>query len=541
YPVFLLIGMIMPIGTFISWCFIVHVLIAGLTSYYLVNRFFGLDKLLSTGLAVAYMLNTNFISHIHAGHTGKFYIMAWLPLSLYLLLRSLRKGAGIRHSLGFALSIALLLSTFHPQFIYYVLMGYFLVWAFKTFWLVKDRRYPRAALTAARFWLPILLGIGMVFFLFHPPMQWTKHFGIRGSAEKTTYEHATSWSMHPEETASLVIPEFTGINERYWGRNPFKLNSEYPGLSVLFLGLLGLILFRRERRGWFWLWGGVGLLAVIFGLGAHTPLFRVFYEAVPGIKNFRAPSMMLFWLATALLVMSADTLSRLTRGVKGASSADRKRWGKRLLQVGLGFSGLFIVLGLAPGIAFGIWDVLFSAEGASNVANRVNAESAFALGALRTGVLLGALVLAARAWLLENLEPFRFGLVLLAVTCVDLMWVNSSFIKTYDPGRVMASEPAVELLKADTSAHRIFGLPGTYERSFMQYHGIETTDGWTDNEYRLYREFRGGDYQQNPNLMGGLKQNPDGSVSGSPFLDMLNVKYLAYRLPGEGGIRLAPN
>src|SRR5690606_16231293 len=211
-----------------------------------------------------------------------------------------------------------------------------------------------------------------------------------------------------------------------------------------------------------------GLLAVIFGLGAHTPLFRVFYEAVPGIKNFRAPSMMLFWLATALLVMSADTLSRLTRGVKGASSADRKRWGKRLLQVGLGFSGLFIVLGLAPGIAFGIWDVLFSAEGASNVANRVNAESAFALGALRTGVLL-------------------------AVTCVDLMWVNSSFIKTYDPGRVMASEPAVELLKADTSAHRIFGLPGTYERSFMQYHGIETTDGWTDNEYRLYREFRGGD------------------------------------------------
>src|SRR5690606_242108 len=103
------------------------------------------------------------------------------------------------------------------------------------------------------------------------------------------------------------------------------------------------------------------------------------------------------------------------------------------------------------------------------------------------------------------------------------------------------SEPAVELLKADTSAHRIFGLPGTYERSFMQYHGIETTDGWTDHEYRLYREFRGGDYQQNPNLMGGLKQNPDGSVSGSPFLATLNVKNLAYRLPGEGGIRLAPN
>lgn len=541
YPLFLLIGMIMPIETFISWCFIVHVLIAGITAYYLLNRFFRLDRLLATGLAVAYMLNTNFISHIHAGHTGKFYIMAWLPLSLYFLLRSLQKGAQVRHSLGLALTTTLLLSTFHPQFIYYVLIGYFLAWVFKTVGLARDKEYARAAVTAARFWVPILLGIGMVFFLFYPPMQWTKHYGVRGTSEKTTFEHATSWSMHPEETAALVVPEFTGLNERYWGRNPFKLNSEYPGLSVLFLGALGLALFRREKGKWFWLWGGIALLSILFGLGAHTPLFRAFYALVPGIKNFRAPSMMLFWLATALLVMSADVLSRLTRGDKTLTPERRGAWSKRLLQIGLGISGLLILFGLSPGIAFGIWDAVFSAGEASNIGNRVNAQSAFALGSLRSGVLLAALVLATRKWLFKETDPFRFGLALLAVTCIDLMWVNSAFIKTYDPGRYLASQPALETLKSDTAASRVFGIPGAYERWVMQYHGIETTDGWTDNEYRLYREYRGGDYQSNPNFISGLKQNPDGSVSGSPFLDMLNVRRLAFRLQGEGAMRLAPN
>jgi hypothetical protein len=541
YPLFILIGMLMPIKTFISWCFVAHVIIAGLTAFFLVRRFFGLDRVLATALAAAYMLNTNFVSHIHAGHTGKFYIMAWLPLALYFLLRSLRRDARWHHAVGLGLSIALIMSTFHPQFAYFVLMGFFLAWAWRTFLLVKEKRFPAAAATAVRFWGPILLGIGMVFFIFYPPTQWTKQYGVRGSGEKTTYEHATSWSMHPEEAASLIVPEFTGLNEKYWGRNPFKLNSEYPGLSVWFLGILGLVLFRREKGRWFWLWGSVGLLSILFGLGAHTPLFRLFYAFIPGIKNFRAPSMMLFWLATALLVMSADTLYRLTRSDKPIPAERRRGWSKRLLQVGLGLAGVLVLAGIAPGVFFGIWDALFSPDAQSNLANRAAAQGSFALGAIRVGVLLGLLVVATRKWLLDEVAPLRFGLALLAVTAVDLLWVDAKFIRTYDPDRYLAAQPATEFLKADTSQARVFGLPGTYDLPAMHYHEVYTADGWTDNEYVVYRNYRGKDYQQNPHFMAGLKQNADGSVSGSPFLDMLNVKYLAYKLPSDGALRLAPN
>lgn len=541
YPLFLLLGILLPIRIFISYCFILHVLIAGLTAYYFVTRYFGLGRMLSLALAAAYMLNTNFISHIHAGHTGKFYIMAWLPLSLYFLLKSLETPAKVRHFLGLSLSIAWLLLTFHPQFMYFVLMGYFLAWAFKTYLLLREKQTSAAILGAARFWVSVLLGIGLVFFMFYPPMQWTKYYGVRGSGEKTTYEHATSWSMHPEETAALVVPEFTGLNERYWGRNPFKLNSEYPGISVWFLGILGLVLFRREKEKWFWLWGGVGLLSIIFGLGAHTPLFRLFYSFIPGIKNFRAPSMMLFWLATSLLVMSADALRRLTRTDKPIALDKRKAWSKRLLQVGFGIAGVLVLFGLWPDAAFGIWDAVFGGEPFQNLANRVNDHSAFALGALRTGVLLAILVFATRKWLLEEVMPVHFGIALLLVTCVDLYWVDANFIKTFNSEPYLSPSASVTFLKSDTASFRIYGLPGAYERWVTQYQELETTDGFTDNEYRLYREFRGEDFQQNPNFMAGLKQNPDGSVSGSNFLDMLNVKYLAYRLQGDGEMHLAPN
>lgn len=538
YPVFLLLGMILPAKTFIGYVFVLHTLIAGVTAYILVKRFFGLSRLLSVALACAYMLNTNFLSHVHAGHTGKFYIMAWLPLSLFLLLRCLSSRARWYHVAGMALVMALIMTCNHPQLTYFVLMGYFLVWVWKTVQLVRAGRAGEVAWTTARFWGPILTGIGLVFFLFYPPSQWTKNFGVRGSGEKMTYEHATSWSMHPEETASLIVPEFGGLNEKYWGRNPFKLNSEYPGLSVWFLAVLGLALFRKEKERWFWLWAGIGLLAIIFGLGAHTPLFHLFYSFIPGIKNFRAPSMMLFWLATALLVMSADTLSRLSGDVP---EEKRKAWAKRTLKIGLGVSAFLLLCGFVPDLIFGAWGSIFGGEPWQNIANQAADKGAFAGGAIKNALLLAALVYGASRWLVKESVPLRFGWLLLAVTLVDLYWTDASFIQTYDTERYLSREPAVDFMKADTSHFRIFGVPGAYERWQMQYQGLETADGWTDNEYRLYREYRGGDYASNPNFMAGLKQNPDGSVSGSNCFDLLNVKYLAYRLPGEGALRLAEN
>ncbi len=540
YPLFILLGFIVPITHFITISFILHLLIGGVSAYFLLQRYFRLDRWLASALAVAYMLNTNYISHIHAGHTAKFYIMSWLPLSLYFLLRAMGPKASWRHMLGLSLTVALFISTSHIQFTYYVLMGYFLIWLFFLVPALRTQQFAQAASLAARFWVPVLLGIGLVFFLLYPPIKYNKDFSVRGAGMRTTYEYATSWSMHPEETASLIVPEFGGLNENYWGRNYFKLNSEYPGLLVWFLALLGLFAFRSR---WFWFWGGLGLISILYGLGADTPVFRLFYDTVPGLKNFRAPSMVLFWLATSLLLMSGETLRRLTIvGEESLTEEKRKKVLKWLRIAGFSATGIFAVFGLFPDLAYSIWNGMVDASQIPNFPRQDTAKAAFAMGALRAAALTGILTWGAAAFLIKARRPLAFGIVALIVTAVDLYWVDSSnFIQSYPAEQSVQYDPALDVLKADTSQFRVFGVPGAFEGLNMTYYGFQTVDGHADNELRHYRAYRGDDYQNNPNFMAGLKQDSGGSVSGSPFLDLLNVKYIAFRTPRDPGLKLVRN
>ncbi len=540
YPPFLLLGFLLPVTHVVTWNYVLHVLIAGFTAYFLAQRYFRLSPWLAAPLAVAWALNPNAMGYLFGGHTAKFFIMAWLPLGLFFLLRSLGPTASWKHALGLALTTALCVLTTHLQFTYFVLMGYFLVWLFQVVPALRRGRLAEAGSLALRFWVPALLGIGLAFFIFYPPVQYNKDYSVRGGAERTTYEHATSWSMHPEETASLLIPEFGGLNENYWGRNPFKLNTEAPGTLVWFLGLLSLFAFRKSR--WSWLWATAGLIAIVYGLGAHTPVFRLFYEFVPGVKNFRAPSMMLFWLSMALFLLSAEALRRLTaEGPDRIADADREKIRRRLTRVGWITAGVLALAGLAPGAVYGLWGVFVDESLVSNIARQPHAQSAFALGAFRAAALVAVLTWATSRFLLAARRPAALGLVALAVVVVDLYWLDSHFIKGYDAKASWNAEPAVRYLQSDTSRFRVFGLPGSFDRWQLQYYGVESTDGFIDHELNLYREFRGGDYQRNPNFFAGLEQAEDGTVGGNAFLDLLNVKYLAFRPREAPSLQLVPN
>lgn len=540
YPIFNLLGILVSVERLHTWSFVLHVLIAGVNAYFLVRAHFGLDRMLSLALGAAYMLNTNFFSLIYSGHTGKFFIISWLPLALFFLLRSLREDARWKHLLGLSLLITLFVTTSHLQFTYFVLMGFFLYWAYRTVRWVRAGKPKEAALGAGKFWLPVLLGLGLAFPIVYAPMQYNLKHSVRGEAPRKTMEHATSWSIHPEEAVGLLIPEFSGINEHYWGRNAFKLNSEYPGLAVLFLGLFGLLAF---RKAWFWFWASVGLLAILYGLGAHTPLFNLFYHVIPGVKNFRAPSMILFWLAAALLLMSAQTLRLLTVDRASIPAERLRALSAKLARYGFITAGVLAAMGIGAAAVYGIWNALITPQEVQNFGNQARNHGAFTFGALKAAALLALLVFGARKWLLDSNEPRFFGALLLGVALVDLYSVDKNFLDSYELDRFFPREQAVEYLKQEqkNGRFRVFGIGNVYPKGYMPYHGIETADSWADQEYSVYRAYRGQDYQNNPNFMLGLRQNPDGSVEGSKFLDMLNVRFLAYRAQGAPGLQLAPN
>lgn len=538
YPLFALSGFLFKPYTFIGWFFVIHTLIAGYGAYFLCRRYFSLNTALSVALACAYMLNTNFVSHVHAGHTAKYAVMALLPFVVFFLLRSLGPKPRWFHLVGLSLTVALTVSTSHLQMSYFVLIGLFVIWAFKCGEALMQKQFQAAGLLVARFWVPVLLGIGIMMPILWPPIQYNTAWSVRGESSRQTYEHATSWSMHPEELASLIVPEFCGVLEHYWGRNPFKLNSEYVGLPLLMLGLAGF--YFCWRKGWGY--ATLSILSILFALGANTPAFRVFYHLVPGIKNFRAPSMVLFWLTLSLLIMSIHFFLALQNGdiLKHAKGAEKK---KRFLQFGFGFAGLVLILGLAAEPFYGMWVQLFSLESAQNLSQMQGAVGPFRMGAIRSALFIALTVFVIHQFGFKDYRPLALGLSLAALIVVDLYIVDSHFIKTYDSRAYFNTEPAVAHLQRENQEKplRVFGMPGTYQRGFMQYHEIRSVEGFTDQEFRLYRNFRGNDYSQNPYFVENLKQSPDGHVYGSHFLDLLNVAYLAYRVREYPGIQLAPN
>src|SRR5207253_4847086 len=97
----------------------------------------------------------------------------------------------------------------------------------------------------------------------------------------------------------------------YWGSNPLKYHSEYLGLPVVALAVVG-VAARDRRRLVLWL-GGIGLLFLLISLGAATPFYRLFWAVMPLVKKTRAPGMAFFVVAFVVALLAGLGAERLER------------------------------------------------------------------------------------------------------------------------------------------------------------------------------------------------------------------------------------
>lgn len=539
YPPFWVVAFLFPAHKILGIMMWSHVLLAGFGAYLLLRRSFGLDRWAATALASGWMLNMNILSIIHGGHTAKVYIQALLPFGIHFLIQTLGPKARFWHPLGLAVTTALMVATSHLQMTYYALIAYgiYLLWRLWEILRSQETLSVRLALAGRKtlsFWAAILLGVGLALPVLYPPMKYVKEFSVRNTEEKTSFEHATSWSLHPEEIGALAFPEFAGINENYWGRNPFKLNSEYAGIALTVLGLAALAL----RTRWTWFWGTIALLALLNGLGAHTPFYRLIYDLnVPGIRNFRAASMVMFLWAAALLALAAIWIRTLGEA-ETWKPAVREKWTRNLWIASASVGGVFLLMALAPGMVRDFWPSNLADPSWRAYENWPAALSGFRTGALRAAVL-GAGVLALSAMRLSGSLPspgFSAGLML--ITLIDLLPLAPNFVKTFHHDQHYSPEPLLQTLQTDTSSFRVADLPGSVQSGTLMLYDLPTMGGFADNEMAHMQEFRGRDWQR---TMAGLQQNPDGTVGGSRILDLLNVKYLLYRAGETSPLSAAVN
>ncbi|MEA2723150.1 MAG: hypothetical protein QOH59_921 [Gemmatimonadales bacterium] len=524
YPASILHFML-PLTSALAWKLILHVYLAGVFMY-LAARAFGSGRLVALFAGSAYMLSANLVSLVWGGQDGKMYVTALFPAALWLLVTALDRHSWLRFIwLGV---VAGLMVVAHPQLAYYAYLA-LAVYAIASLWARRQAGGAFLANSLAGGMVAVVTAAGVAAVVLLPMYRYLREDSPRAGPGRG-FEYSATWSLHAEEAASLFIPEFSGTDaqsQTYWGKNPFKHNSEYGGALVFVLGIAAVAGLRGDRRRWGL--AAMAGIALLYALGAGTPFFRLLYSVVPGLKNFRAPS-----LATYLAVVAFTLLSALL--IQRALGDDDPR-ARRAMSVGLAAGAvvalLVALMTLAGGSGFyGLWASLFGeAEGGG----RADVFAAN-VGRLAAGALIVALICAAGwgamfLWSRDKLKASHVALILTLLTVIDLMRVDQRFIQVVRYDEFFPPDPGIEALRARlVPGERVLTVGGVYPEGFLATYGVPEVFGYHGNQLRWYNALTRYSARQGARTTTELQQYWLGFLN-SAALRALAARYVL--LPGQ--------
>jgi hypothetical protein len=485
----------LPVDMAMNLGFALHLVLAGFAMYLLL-RALGTSWAAGVVGGVAYELTGIVASLVKPGHDGKLFVSALAPLAFLALMRAVRDRNPAGYAL-LALVVGLGLLSPHYQMTYYLLVASGL-WTLYLAFLAPERP-PRGGATVmvALALGAVLLGV-MLSALQALPFLAYIPFSPRGEGGGSAgWEYAVSYSLPPEELFTAILPQFNGVLDHYWGRNFFKLHTEYLGAAVVALAVLGLGDRSRTR-----LIRGLGVIAVLFllvALGGHTPFYTLWYEVMPMMKKVRAPGMAFFLVALPVAVWAGFGADRLLR----------RDVRMRTLAITLGVLGGIALLG-AVSVLGSVATLFASQEQAPRLAANLPELRMGALRLLVFTALAGGAFWAVAAGKLRG--PAATG-VLAAVVVADLWSVDRQFFDYKPPAsQLFADDPITSRLRQEPRPYRVLDA-GVYQGSVLMAYSVPTVLGYHGNEVRFYDDLLGG-----KNVWRNL---------GNPNLhDLLAVKFL---------------
>lgn len=494
YPTTLL-QFIMPVYRALGIKLVIHIFLAGIF-FYMYGRQAGLGRTASLAGCVGYAFAPYIISLIYAGHDGKLFVTALVPLAFYALERLLRDGRVFDQML-FALSIGLMILTAHLQLAFFACgaLAFRFVWeAVALFRAGEKQRLTRITIL---FVTGALLGGAIGAIQTYPAYVYTGEFSPRAGG--VTYEFATSWSIHWEEAVSLIIPEFGHYLSFYWGENPFKLNCESPGFLIMLLVVCGLFRWKKDPALRFWY--VLLVITLIYALGGETPFFRIIYEVVP--KFFRAPSTILFLFSFGSCVIAARVLD-----------AYMKQDDRDALVKGAIATGAFLLLLLLGSLAGeGFWSAwgnvvrggLTPEQLRSAAANGPELQKGILISGLLGVLFLGLLMNGSKWGIPRNVIAAGLGMLVFA----NAWRTDVDFVQVVPFEQYFQKDATIQAMQADDSLFRALSLIPNYQGNYFMTFDIEAANGFFDNKVRWYDE-----------LMQPANWN------NLALLSMTNVKYI---------------
>jgi hypothetical protein len=476
---------------------------------------------------LGFMFAPALLSHIFPGHFAKMEVIALIPGIMAFAERMLTKFKLI-DIVGLPILLALAIYSEHLQAAYFVFWGMGLYFAARMLYAFITRRIPLkdALLRTSGFSAALVIGGLLTAMNTFPSMYNTDVTSKRAGG--VTYEYSSSFALHPEEALSFAEPDFVGWKETYWGRNMLKFNSEYFGVIFLILAL-GLFVIRKQDFAKYLL-AILGIGALLFALGPNTPLHRLCYDFMPGIKSFRAPSMMYIWTFFASIALAAFALDELF----SKPLTDNKKTQKRLF-IFAGIAGAFFLIYLIG--AGSIANSMLSGGADSISANQQRSQVLHQyLPRIQTGGFIILLLVAgffAAAFLRVTAKISRtvFLGIVLCIVLIDAIRISRPFLdQATKPQSVFSRQEKGEasigqfLLQQDKSLYRVYSMLGD---SKLYIPGLNMTYVFDDFTAKQYNDI----FQQLQTASYGLTQqeyrdNPIVQLRVRNILSLLNTKYL---------------
>jgi hypothetical protein len=297
------------IGPALSWLIVAHVIVAGWTMF-AYARDQGLDRTCAVIAGVGYMFSGKWMLHLLAAGQYVAVGLAWIPLVLLLLERSV-SGGRLREATWAGVVLALLILESHPQFTFYAGM-LIVLW---TLPLALER--AGALAPAGRSWRKTALGLGR----WLAALGWCCLVALALTAVQIlpTLEAAGQTTRGTSGMQFDVMSDFlfnlTGLVGPAPGNLPVVGWEHRTGLTVLWMAtaLLAPLVARGNVRLRLQTIICVGM--IVFGLGA-----AFVFQSLPGFRLFRYPARMflLVSLPVALLAgMATEALFDLLRTETG--------------------------------------------------------------------------------------------------------------------------------------------------------------------------------------------------------------------------------
>jgi len=481
--------LILPVAQAINWSIALHVFLGGAFAY-LWTAHRRLHPLACFLAAVMFMFCGAHFLHIYAGHLPNLCTLVWAPL-VFLAIDGLFAKPSVGWSLLGMFAVAMQVLAGHPQYVFYTgvaagIYGALCGW--------KARGRTRFLLGLAGI---IVGGAGL-----SAVQLWA---GLEESGETIrsaglTYDFAAMFSFPPENFLTLLAPKFFGDMKSlpYWGRCYLWEMSLFVSVTGLALAVAGAVWGGGQRRRFAAL---MVVVLFVLALGAHTPLFKLLYQWVPGFDKFRGSSKFIFLASLFLALLAAIGLDLLLSGRRLPRAFGVDLAGGAVLLAG---GGLWLhEFGAAAAPAETTWhkimlavqnthEVYLPAGAYSDPAfvgqAGAQASASLLLGAATLAVVAGALF-AAGAW---RRAPWL--LVLLAVA--ELFWFGRSSLDRFALSE--AADTAVRQVLADRPGdYRILNLAGSSNSALST--GAKDIWGYDPGALRRYAELMALTQDRDPN------------------------------------------